>query len=102
MALIDSFILSGLKEYSLGKIHLKFIVPLGMLIYSLQPVLFLQSLKYETMTVMNILWDVISDLLVTAIGLFYFKEKISTLKMVGLCFAFVAIILLSYDSMNSK
>ena len=53
------------------------------------------------MTVMNILWDIMSDLSVTFIGLFYFKERLTTLKMVGLSFAFVAIVLLSYDSLYS-
>jgi drug/metabolite transporter (DMT)-like permease len=72
-----------------------------MLIYSLQPLIFLESLRYESMTVMNILWDITSDLYVTLIGLFYFKERLTTLKLLGLSFAFVAIVLLSYDSMYS-
>lgn len=101
MAGLDAIVLSWLKKYSLGAIHWIFI-PLGMIVYSLQPLLFLQSLKYETMAVMNILWDVISDLIVTGISLFYFKEKLSIMKMVGLSFAFIGIVLLSYDDTNSK
>ena len=100
MALIDAVVFSWLKSYSLGTISWRSILPIGMLVYSLQPLIFLQSLQYETMTVMNILWDVISDVSVTIVGLFYFKEKMSTLKHVGLLFAFIAITLLSYDSMN--
>lgn len=98
MAMIDTFVLSGLKKYSTGELQYGILVPLGMLSYSLQPLIFLQSLKFESMTVMNILWDVMSDLMVTFIGLIYFREKISNIKMVGLCFAFIAISLLSYDS----
>ena len=101
MSSIDAFVLSGLKEYSLGNLNWSIMVPIGMLVYSLQPLLFLKSLDYESMTVMNILWDITSDILVSFIGLFYFKEEISTLKKVGLAFAFIAIILLSYDSVNS-
>lgn len=97
MATIDSIILTGVKEYSKGELAWRSFMPLAMVVYSLQPVLFLQSLQYETMTVMNLLWDVVSDLFVTAMGLFYFKEKISYIKQIGLCFAFIAIILLSYD-----
>ena len=99
MAFIDTFVLSGLKKYSTGEHAYGIAVPIGMLVYSLQPLLFLQSLRYESMTVMNILWDVMSDLSVTFIGLFYFKERLTTLKMLGLSFAFVAIVLLSYDSL---
>ena len=102
MAGIDTIVLGWLKEYSLHKISWMYI-PFGLILYGLQPLIFLQSLKYETMTVMNILWDVISDIFVTCSGLFYFKEKISTLKQLGLTFAFIAIILLSYDEMyNTK
>jgi multidrug transporter EmrE-like cation transporter len=103
MASIDAMVLSGLKSYSLGTLTWRSILPLGMLVYSMQPLIFLKSLQYESMTVMNILWDVISDIIVTTTGLLYFKEKLSSIKMVGLAFAFTAIVLLSYDSIyNGK
>lgn len=97
MAIVDAIILSGIKEYSTGQLVWRSFMPLAMVVYSLQPVIFLKSMQYETMTVMNLLWDVLSDLFVTALGLFYFKEKLSIIKQIGLCFAFVAIVLLSYD-----
>ena len=97
MAIIDGVVLSWFKSYSTGGIVWKSIVPLGMLLYSIQPLIFLESLKYETMTVMNILWDITSDIFVTGMGLFYFKEKLSPMKMMGLGFAFIAIVLLSYE-----
>lgn len=97
MATVDSLILAGLKEYSTGQLVWRSFMPIAMVVYSLQPVLFLQSLQFESMTVMNLLWDVLSDLIVTAIGLFYFKESLCFTKQVGLCFAFIAIVLLSYD-----
>jgi len=102
MAVIDALVFSWLKCYSIGTITWNSILPIGMVIYSLQPLLFLKSLQYETMTVMNIMWDITSDIFVTIIGLFYFKEKLSTLKKVGIAFAFIAIVLLSYDSMNGS
>lgn len=103
MAFIDTIVLSGLKKYSTTEDHQYGIaIPLGMLIYSLQPLLFLQSLKFESMTVMNMMWDVMSDIYVTAIGLIYFKEKINRVKMVGLSFAFIAVFLLSYDCINGE
>lgn len=103
MAAIDVVVLSGIKSYSLGNTTWRSILPFGMLIYSMQPLIFLQSLQYESMTVMNILWNIISDISVTITGLFFFKEKLSSIKMVGLAFAFTAIILLSYDSVyNDK
>ena len=96
MAFVDTWVLACLKKYTLGLISWT-CIPIGMLIYGLQPFIFLQSLQYESMTVMNILWDLISDVLVTATGLFYFKEKLSPIKHVALGRAFLAIVLFGYD-----
>ena len=103
MASIDAFVLSLFKSYSIGGVTWRSVIPLGMLLYSFQPLIFLQSLNYESMTVMNLMHDIMSDVIVTTSGLFYFKEKISSIKMVGIAFAFTAIVLLSYDTIyNDK
>jgi len=102
MASIDALVLGGLKKYDMGTQTWRGVIPIAMLMYSLQPYIFLQALQYESMTVMNILWDVISDILVTVMGIFYFKEQISSLKQVGLMFAFIAIVLMSYDELSTK
>jgi drug/metabolite transporter (DMT)-like permease len=102
MAFIDTLVLALFKGYSLGKITWNAIVPFGMLLYSFHPYIFLQALKYESMTVMNLLFDVISDITVTTVGLLYFKESVSNMKKVGLVFAFVGIILMSWDSINGN
>ena len=49
---------------------------------------------------MNISWDLISDILVTATGLLYFKEKLTPMKQLGLGFAFVAIVLFACDDLT--
>lgn len=96
MALIDTFILSSLKAFHLGWIEWRGILIVSMLIYSFQPLLFLESLKYNSLTVMNLLWDVMSDVLVTTIGLFYFSEKLTKFKKLGVFFSFISIILLTW------
>lgn len=96
MALIDGFILSSLKAYHLGWLQWRGIIVLAMLIYSFQPLLFLESLKFNSLTVMNLLWDVMSDVLVTAIGLFYFKEKLTKFKKMGVILSIISIILLTW------
>jgi len=102
MALIDTVVLSLFKGYSLGLIKWRAVIPIGMVLYSLHPYIFLQALNYESMTVMNLLFDVLSDISVTIMGLFYFKESLSAIKKVGLVFAFIGIVLLSYDSVNGN
>ncbi len=96
MALIDGFILSTLKAYNLGWLQWRGILIIAMLVYSFQPMIFLESLKHNSLTVMNLLWDVMSDVLVTAIGLFYFSEKLTRFKKLGVFFSFISIILLTW------
>lgn len=96
MSSIDAIVLSGLKEYSLGT-YFPYMIPISMIVYSIQPIIFLQSLNYETMTIMNILWDITSDITVSLIGLFYFNEGLTIHKKIGLLFAFIGIGFMSYD-----
>jgi drug/metabolite transporter (DMT)-like permease len=96
MALIDAFMLSFLKYMSIDASYVKWIfVP--MIVYAAQPVLFYFSLKYESLTVMNLLWDVISDVLVTFIGVMIFKETIGPYKKAGVFLSFLSIILMSIN-----
>jgi multidrug transporter EmrE-like cation transporter len=96
MAMIDALILSALKAYNLGWVQWRGIIILSMLIYSFQPLLFLESLNHNSLTVMNLLWDVMSDVLVTAVGLFYFKEKLTKFKRAGVLLSLISIILLTW------
>jgi hypothetical protein len=65
-----------LKFINLGQLS-KSYISIPMLLYAIQPHVFLASMKYQNMTSMNLLWDVISDVLVTGTGLYYFKETLS-------------------------
>ena len=56
MAGIDVFMLSLLKAINLGWVN-KTLIFLPTVIYAMQPWIFLSSLKFESMTVMNLLWD---------------------------------------------
>jgi drug/metabolite transporter (DMT)-like permease len=97
LALSDLFNLGLLKMLRTGQITNMSWIAVPTLLYSLQPLIFYKGLGHTSMTVLNLMWDVMSDVLVTASGLFYFKEKLSYKKYIGLSFAFVAIFLLSGD-----
>ena len=96
MACIDVFMLGLLKAIHLGWVN-KALIFLPTVIYAMQPWIFLSSLKFESMTVMNLLWDVISDVGVTFSGLVFFGEKITRTKMVGVGLSLVSIFLLTWD-----
>ena len=94
MATVDVFMLGILKAINLGWIS-KSLIFLPTFIYAMQPWIFLKSLEFESMTVMNLLWDVISDVLVTGTGLYFFKEKLSRTKMLGVGLSLISIMLMS-------
>lgn len=96
MATVDTFMLSGIKVIGTKAKYLKWMI-VPTIVYAIQPWIFLSSLKFETMTVMNLTWDLMSDILVTAVGLFYFGEKLGPVKTLGVCTALLSIALLAYD-----
>lgn len=67
------------------------------LLYAADPWIFLQSLKIESMTVMNLVWDLISDILVTFTGLVILGEKVSMMKGIGIALSLVSLFFLSYE-----
>jgi len=96
MATIDVFILSAIKIIGTKAKYLKWMI-VPTLVYAIQPWIFLSSLKFETMTVMNLVWDLMSDVLVTIVGIYYFKEKLGPVKSLGVFTALISIALLAYD-----
>ena len=96
MAGIDVFMLSLVKLINKDSRLLRWMIA-PTLVYAIQPWIFLQSLSFESLTVMNLMWDVISDVLVTLVGLLYFKETIGIYKVIGVVLSFVSITLLSLE-----
>ena len=84
------------------KISEKALVPgfaiVSMILYALQPVLLLQALPYESVAVMNILWNLISSVAVTLLGVFVLQENISTRKMLGIVIGIIALFLFTFEN----
>jgi multidrug transporter EmrE-like cation transporter len=93
--LLDSIALPVVKGVSIGWDPAWMTIPIAL--YATSPIIFLKALEKETLTIMNLVWDLTSDLVVTVIGLFVFAEKITPLKMLGVCLSFVSLFLMSYD-----
>ena len=101
-SLVYGSLMAGIDVLSLGllkAIHLQWLSPyffiIPLVIYSLQPVLFLKSLNYEGLAVMNIMWDLLSDVFVTILAISFFQEKISTKKFSGILLSILSIYLLT-------
>jgi multidrug transporter EmrE-like cation transporter len=67
------------------------------LIYAANPLIFLNAMKTETLTVMNLVWDMTSDLLITLIGLFVFRETLPPLKALGVFVSLIGLFLMTYE-----
>lgn len=94
MAFIDVFILSALKMRSIGSIMGNWVFPLAILVYGMQPIIFYNALKFTSLTVMNLMWDLSSDIMVTLIGLYIFKESLTFKQKLGVGLGLIAVFLL--------
>jgi len=93
---IISFALA--KKYYLKELTVYVGLYLPMILYSLQISLFYYGLRTTSMTVLNITWNLFSNILVTLMGIFYFKEKVNGLKTVAIIMGISSIVIFSLDS----
>jgi len=100
MALLDVIMMASAKLVSLDVIPYGVGLPLATLAYAFQPFLFIKALQFEDMVVVNLIWNLASDVIITAVGLFYFREKISDLRWVAMFFSLVSIALFSYTDVT--
>ena len=87
--------MSVIKKVTTGLGLSWLIIP--MIGYAITPLIFYNALKLESMVIMNLTWDVVSDILVTAAGILYFKEKISGTKMMGVILSLFSVFLMTYE-----
>ncbi len=93
---LDATALPIVKGVSRGWNPLWMAIPV--LLYAASPFLLLSALRQETLTIMNLVWDLTSDVVVTLIGLLVFGETLSPVKGLGVATSFVALTLMSYES----
>jgi multidrug transporter EmrE-like cation transporter len=94
--LLDAVALPIVKAVSTGMTPAwRMVIPL--VIYAVNPFIFLKALSTESMTIMNLVWDLSSDVIVTLIGVFGFGEHIPRTKMMGVLLSFVSLFLMTYE-----
>ena len=93
MALIDVVMMSTVKQVTRCALPVRTGIPFASFVYALEPLLFWQSMVItgESMTIMNLVWDLTSDILITLLGVFWFGEKVGGLRVVGVCLSLVAL-----------
>lgn len=93
---IDAIALPIVKGVSTGWDKAWMLLPV--LVYASSPFILLSALREESLTIMNLVWDLTSDIIITFIGLVVFAESLSPMKFLGVCFSFLALFCMSYES----
>jgi multidrug transporter EmrE-like cation transporter len=96
MALVDIAMMGLLKMVSIKSISWNVGVPLAVGIYALEPLIFLRAMNYEGMVVTNLVWNLMSNIIVTLQGVFIFGESIKGLRWLGIAMSLAALTLLAY------
>ena len=96
MALLDIFMMSSVKMISKGTLPYSWGIPLSVGIYALEPLIFLKAMKYEGMVVTNLVWNLMSDVVVTLQGILIFGESIKGLRWLGVCMSIFSLGLMAY------
>jgi len=73
-------------------------IPLAVGIYALEPLIFLKAMNYEGMVVTNLVWNLMSNVIVTLQGVLIFGESIKGLRWLGILMSIVSLSLLAYTS----
>lgn len=95
MALIDIIMMSAIKMVSLKTIKWSIGVPIAVILYGLEPLIFLNAMSYEGMVVTNLVWNLMSNIIVTLQGVLLFGENIRGLRWVGIAMSLLALTILS-------
>ena len=96
LALFDLIFLGLIKEVHLGNFSKNWIL-LACIGYGLVPFIFYKGLQYTSLTILNLSWDIMSDIIVTSAGILFFKEYLGTTKAIGIAFAIIALMIFSID-----
>lgn len=96
MALLDLLMMGSIKMVHTGSMSSALGLPFAVGIYALEPLVFLKAMNYEGMAVMNLIWNLMSDVLVTLQGVFIFGESIKGIRWLAIAMAIVSLAIFSY------
>ena len=96
MACIDILMMGLSKMISLKEVSINFI-PVAMILYGIQPLLFLKGIRYDGMVITNLVWNLISNVVITIIGVLVFGESLKGIRWIGIGMGIVSLALLAYS-----
>jgi multidrug transporter EmrE-like cation transporter len=96
MAILDLVMMGSIKMIHNGTLSVGVGIPLAVGMYALEPLFFLKAMNYEGMAVMNLIWNLMSDILVTLQALLIFGETIKGIRWVAVGMAVVSLSIFAY------
>lgn len=100
MAMNDVFMMSSLKLVHTGVISKTGGIFFSLLCYAIQPLIFLKALNYQGMAQTNLVWNLISNIIITSEGFLIFGESIKGLRWLAMSMGLVSLVLFAYSQDN--
>jgi multidrug transporter EmrE-like cation transporter len=97
MAFIDIITMGLLKLKNITFLDNSYILPVSMILYSIQPLLFFKALSFQGIGIVNGLWNATSTGIIALIGFLVFKEKLSFLNCLGIFLCVIGILLIGFN-----
>ena len=99
MTVVDISAFGIVKEITLKGLN-PYFLDISMILYSIQPFIIWNSLSYQSLSVMNIMWNIISSISIAILGLVYFNERLAHRELLGVILGFACIYLFSFTNKN--
>lgn len=99
LAFIDIISMGITKQIKLGLLQKGWLL-IAVILYGSQMLIFKYGLNITSMTVLNLSWNLFSNIVITLIGIYYFKENINKLETYGILFAMFALFLFGLSEYN--
>jgi multidrug transporter EmrE-like cation transporter len=101
LALIDIISMTSVKEISIKNLEEKWII-FAFMLYGSHMILFRYGLSNTSisMSTLNLTWNLFSSIVITIIGIYYYKENITNLQMYGVLFGLVSLLLFGLNEFN--
>lgn len=94
---VDVLAFGLVKEVDLKELNPYFVV-IAMLLYAVQPLILWKALQYETLTIVNIMWNIISSIFIAIMGLGLLHERLSYRERIGCILGFLSIYLFAFTN----
>ena len=95
---LETIAASLLKEYTINKTTWKLLI--AILIYPLVAYMFATIIKSRGLAVANAMWQIGALVIISLWGVIYYKEKLTSMEMLGLGFGVLGLLLFNFKDLK--